>query len=427
LRHGLKPWQQTTKEKTMPGPLEGLRILDIATIIAAPSAATLLGDYGADVVKVELPGAGDGARGFPPHKDGKPLWFKVLNRGKRFITLDLRKPEGAALLLSMLPKFDVLIENFRPGTLDTWGLTREALWRANPSLVILRTTGFGQTGPAKDKPGFARVFEALGGLTHITGEADGEPMHTGYPLADNIGGLFGAVGLMAALWRLERNARLRAEGKLPHDAGNLRGEEIDLSLTEATLKLLEFLIVEHDQLGTVRQRSGNANQYSAPAAVFKTKDARWVSLAGSTNALFACNCRAIERTDLIDNPRFASNGTRVQHADELNQVFRLWIGQHNLPEVMASFDAASGTLAPIYDIAQIFADEQMQARGAIASVTDEDFGEIKMANVVPRFTNNPGSIAHSGKAIGADNAEFYKETLGLTDQAQAELKAKGII
>jgi crotonobetainyl-CoA:carnitine CoA-transferase CaiB-like acyl-CoA transferase len=409
----------------MPGPLEGLRILDIATIIAAPSAATLLGDYGAEVVKVELPGAGDGARGFPPHKEGKPLWFKVLNRGKRFITLDLRKPEGATLLLAILPKFDVLIENFRPGTLDAWGLTSEALWRANPSLVILRTTGFGQTGPAKDKPGFARVFEALGGLTHLTGEADGEPMHTGYPLADNIGGLFGAVSLMAALWRLERNARLRAEGK--QQAHVHRGEEIDLSLTEATLKLLEFLIVEHDQLGTVRQRSGNANQYSAPAAVFKTKDSRWVSLAGSTNALFACNCRAIGRADLIDDPRFESNGTRVQHADELNQLFRLWIGQHNLPEVMAAFDAASGTLAPIYDIAQIFADEQMQARGAIASVNDEDFGEIKMANVVPRFKNNPSSIAHSGKSIGADNAEFYRQALGLTEQAQAELKAKGII
>jgi crotonobetainyl-CoA:carnitine CoA-transferase CaiB-like acyl-CoA transferase len=411
----------------MPGPLEGLRILDIATIIAAPSAATLLGDYGADVVKVELPGAGDGARGFPPHKEGKPLWFKVLNRGKRFITLDLRKPEGAALLLSMLPKFDVLIENFRPGTLDTWGLSAEALWKANPSLVILRATGFGQTGPAKNKPGFARVFEALGGLTHLTGEADGEPMHSGYPLADNIGGLFGAVSLMAALWRLERNARVRAEGKLPKDSSGPRGEEIDLSLTEATLKLLEFLIIEHDQLGTVRQRSGNANQYSAPAAVFKTKDERWVSLAGSTNALFACNCRAIERPDLIDDPRFATNGTRVLHATELNQVFRQWIAQRNLSDVMAAFDKASGTLAPIYDIEQIFADEQMQARGAITSVTDKDFGTVKMANVVPRFTHNPGSITHTGKAIGADNTIFYRETLGLSDTEQAELKTKGII
>jgi crotonobetainyl-CoA:carnitine CoA-transferase CaiB-like acyl-CoA transferase len=246
-------------------------------------------------------------------------------------------------------------------------------------------------------------------------------------LADNIGGLFGAVSLMAALWRLERNARLRCEGKLPNDSCGSRGEEIDLSLTEATLKLLEFLIIEHDQLGTVRQRSGNANQYSAPAAVFKTSDGRWVSLAGSTNALFACNCRAIERPDLIDDPRFASNGTRVMHATELNQVFRQWIEQRHLNDVMAAFDKASGTLAPIYDIEQIFADEQMQARGAITTVTDEDFGEVKMANVVPRFANNPGCITHTGKAIGADNTIFYRETLGLSDTEQAELKTKGII
>jgi crotonobetainyl-CoA:carnitine CoA-transferase CaiB-like acyl-CoA transferase len=411
----------------MPGPLEGLRILDIATIIAAPSAATLLGDYGADVVKVELPGAGDGARGFPPHKEGKALWFKVLNRGKRFITLDLRKPEGAELLLSMLPKFDVLIENFRPGTLDSWGLACEALWKANPSLVILRATGFGQTGPTKDKPGFARLFEALGGLTHLTGEVDGEPMHSGYPLADNIGGLFGAVSVMAALWRLERIARLRAEGKVPNGADLILGEEIDLSLTESMLKLLEFLVIEHDQLGVVRQRSGNSNQYSAPAAVFKTRDERWVSLAGSTNALFACNCRAIERDDLIIDPRFESNATRVQHATQLNGIFRHWIAQRDLSDVMVAFIAASGTLAPIYDIEQIYADEQMQARGAITSVADADFGQVKMANVVPRFSNNPGSISHAGRAIGADNHSFYQGTLGLSKEAILELTKKGII
>ena len=282
----------------MNGPLTGLRVLDIATIIAAPSAAALLADYGASVVKAELPGAGDGMRDFPPHKDGKPLWWKVTNRGKRLITLDLRKPEGAALLLRMLPQFDVLIENFRPGTLDRWGLTKEALWQAQPSLVILRTTGFGQSGPYRDRPGFARLFEAMGGLTYISGEAQGAPMHCGYPLADNVGGLFGAVGVLAALWRRARNPQAP-------------GEEIDLSLTEATLKLLEFLPIQHEQLGTVYQRSGNANQYSAPAAVYRTADGQWVSLSGSTNAMFANNCRAIGRPELIDEPCFANNRGRV--------------------------------------------------------------------------------------------------------------------
>lgn len=396
------------------GPLAGLRVLDIATIIAGPSAAALLGDYGADVVKVELPGAGDGARGFPPFKAGKPLWWKVTNRGKRFVTLDLRRPEGAALLLRLLPRFDVLVENFRPGTLDRWGLTKEALWAAQPGLVILRATGFGQTGPYRDRPGFARVFEAMGGLTHLTGEASGEPMHAGYPVADNVGGLFGAVGLLAALWRRARDPQAP-------------GEEIDLSLTEATLKLLEFLPIEHQQLGTVRQRSGNANQYSAPAAVFRTRDGRWVSLAGSTNALFANNCRAIGRPDLIADPRFAHNADRVAHAEELNGVFARWCLAHSLAETLAAFEAAQGTIAPIYGIDQIEADPQVQARNAICDVPDADFGSVRMAGVVPRFAGAPCAIRHSGGSLGQDNHAVYAAELGLQAADIDRLQAAGVI
>ena len=389
------------------GPLAGLRVLDIATIIAGPSAATLLADYGADVLKLELPGVGDGARGFPPHKDGKALWWKVTNRGKRFATLDMRQPAGAALLLKMLPRFDVLVENFRPGTLDGWGLDKTALWKAQPGLVILRVSGFGQTGPYRHRPGFARVFEAMGGLTHLTGEPDGQPMHAGYPVADNVGGLFGAVGVLAALLHRARNP-------------GAPGEEIDLSLVESTLKLLEFLPIEHQQLGTVRQRSGNASQYSAPSAVFLTQDERWVTLAGSTNPLFAANCRAIGRPELAADPRFASNGTRVQHGAELNALFGHWIAQRPLAEVLAAFDAAGGTVAPIYGIDQIAADPQMQARQALCNVPDDDFGSVQMATVVPRFAANPGAIRHSGGALGQHNRAVYIDELGLTE---AELQA----
>ncbi|MFM9979448.1 MAG: CaiB/BaiF CoA transferase family protein [Burkholderiales bacterium] len=395
------------------GPLRGLRVLDIATIVAAPFAASLLADYGAEVLKVELP-SGDGARGFPPFKDGKSLWWKVTNRNKKFVTLDLRKPEGIAILKQLLPKFDVLVENFRPGTLDRWGLTKEVLWSLQPRLVILRATGFGQTGPYRDRPGFARIFEAMGGLTYITGEPGGEPMHAGYPIGDAIGGVFGALGIVSALWKRAKDP-------------NAPGEEIDLSMTEATLRLLEFLAIEHDQLGTVRERSGNANQYSAPAAVFRTKDNRWVSLAGSTNVLYANNCRAIGRPDLIDDPRFANNGLRTERKDELNAIFSDWCATHALEEVLAAFQGAQGTIAPIYSIDQVFADPQVQARDAITSVPDKDFGSVRMQNVVPRFVNDPGSVRSTGGAIGQDNAEIYGTWLALSEAEQQQLKQAGVI
>src|SRR4051812_33860273 len=389
----------------MNGPLTGLRVLDIATIVAAPFAAALLADYGAEVLKVELP-SGDGARGFPPFKEGKSLWWKVTNRNKKFVSLDLRKPEGIEILKKLMPRFDVLVENFRPGTLDRWGLSKEVLWSIQPRLVILRATGFGQTGPYRDRPGFARIFEAMGGLTYITGEPDGEPMHAGYPIGDAVGGVFGALGIMTALWKraMDRDAP---------------GEEIDLSMTEATLRLLEFLAIEHDQLGTVRERSGNANQYSAPAAVYRTKDNRWVSLAGSTNVLYANNCRAIGRTDLIADPRFASNGSRTEHKDELNAIFSAWCATQTLSDVLAAFGKAQGTIAPIYSIDQVFADPQIQARDAITSVPDKDFGTVRMQNVVPRFVNDPGSVRSTGGAIGQDNAEIYGKWLELSVDEQA--------
>jgi len=395
------------------GPLRGLRVLDIATIVAAPFAAALLADYGAEVLKVELP-SGDGARGFPPFKEGKSLWWKVTNRNKKFVSLDLRKPEGIAILKKLLPRFDVLVENFRPGTLDRWGLSKEVLWAIQPRLVILRATGFGQTGPYRDRPGFARIFEAMGGLTYITGEPGGEPMHAGYPIGDAVGGVFGALGIMAALWKRAKDP-------------DAPGEEIDLSMTEATLRLLEFLAIEHDQLGTVRERSGNANQYSAPASVYRTRDDRWVSLAGSTNVLYANNCRAIGRPDLIQDPRFANNGSRTEHKDELNAIFSAWCAQHSLDYVLKAFEKAQGTIAPIYSIDQVFADPQVQARDAITSVPDEDFGSVRMQNVVPRFVNDPGRVRNTGGAVGQDNAEVYGKWLALSAEEQQRLKQSGVI
>ena len=252
----------------MPGPLAGIRVLDISTIIAAPFSGTLLADYGAEVVKAELPGVGDGLRGFPPQRDGKSLWWKNANRNKRFISLDLRKPEGRDIVLKMLPSFDVLLENFRPDTLDEWGLDKETLWKACPRLVILRATGFGQTGPYRDRRGFAKVFEAMAGLTYITGDPNDVPMGVGYPISDAIGGLFAATSVLAALLGMAR--------------GTINeGEEIDLSLTEALFRVLDSQTIGYDQIGEVAQRNGNQSYYSAPANVFKTVDDQFVQLSAA--------------------------------------------------------------------------------------------------------------------------------------------------
>lgn len=395
------------------GPLAGLRVLDMATIVSAPLAATFLADYGADVVKLELPGVGDSIRAYPPLKEGKSLWWKVTNRNKQFITLDVRKPEGLALFKRLLAGFDVLVENFRPGTLDRWGLTKEVLWSIQPRLVILRTTAFGQDGPYKDRPGFTRVFEAMSGATYITGDADRPPMHMGFHIADAVGGLFGALGLMSALWK-------RASNK------DAPGEEIDLSLTEAMMRLVEFLPIEYDQLGQVRERTGNANGYSAPTNVYRTSDGRWVSLSGGNNALFEKNCIAIGRDDLLSDERYRSNAGRVAHEPELNRIFSDWCAAHPVDEILERFARAGGTIAPVYSIDQIFRDPQVIARDAITRVPDEDFGVVRMQNVVPRFTIDPGKVRSTAGALGANNRDIFG-ALGVSEADMVRLKQDGVI
>lgn len=402
----------TNNDDTAFGPLAGLKVLDIATIIAAPFAASLLADFGAEVTKLEIPGQGDGLRSFPPFKDDKPLWWKVTNRGKRYGTLDLRRPEGLAIMKRMIAQSDVLVENFRPGTLAKWGLDRDTLWQINPKLVILRVSAFGQTGPKAKQGGFARIFEAMGGLTHITGTKDGPPMHPGYPIADAFGGVFGAFAITAALFGIVKNGT--------------QGEEIDLALTEATFRLLENLAIEYDQLGDVRERDGNNNQYTAPANVFRTQDDRYVTVTGSTDSMFAANMRAIDRADLIADPRFATNRDRLRFRDELDAAFRTYMDAHTLDVVLAAFARENGAIGPIYSVEQIFADPQVQDREVVTSVPDEDFGTVRMQNVVPRLTRNPGRIRWAAKGLGADSDAIFKH-LGLSPEEIAVHRANGII
>ncbi len=297
----------------MSGPLSGLRVLDISNVIAGPFAAALLGDFGAEVLKVELPArenaGGDPLRAMPPHKDGKPLLWKAVNRNKQAITLDLRKPEGQALFRRLLPRFDVLIENYRPGTLDRWNLGKEALWKEQPRLVILRVTGFGQTGPYSGYAGFARLFEAYAGLTYITRAPGEPPMHPGYPIGDPVGGVFGAFGVLAALMHRANHP----------DAA---GQEIDLSCTEAMMRLLEVLPIKYDQLGQVHEPIGNGNAYVSPGGMFRSADGEWLSFTAATQNVFERFCRLIGRPELIADPKFANNPLRMGHQQELNAIKR---------------------------------------------------------------------------------------------------------
>jgi crotonobetainyl-CoA:carnitine CoA-transferase CaiB-like acyl-CoA transferase len=395
------------------GPLRGLKIVDISTVVAGPFAAGLLGDYGAEVVKVEMPGTGDSLRALAPHKDGAPLWWKVTNRNKKGITLDLRQAEGRALFGRLIADTDVLVENFRPGTLDGWGVTRAWLQEINPRLTILRVTGFGQDGPYRNRPGFARIFEAMSGFTQICGEEDGRPLHLGYPISDAVAGLFGALGILAALHDLARNPERR-------------GQDIDCSATEAMLRTLEFLAIEYDQLGAVRTRSGNRSQYAAPGNVYKTADGKWASIAASTQIIFVRLCAALDLNALLEDERFATNPARVRNYRELDEIVGAALGKLTLDQVRETFARHEVGFSPIYDIADVFDDPQIQAREAIVRVPDSELGSVRMQGVVPRFSETPGRVQRAGPTIGEHNDEVYG-ALGLSAAEIAALKARKVI
>ena len=395
------------------GPLKGLRVLDLSTVYAGPFAATLLGDLGADVLKVELPRVGDPLRNLPPYKEEVPLWWKVTNRNKRGITIDLRRDEGRNVLSRLLPHYDVLVENFRPGKLDSWGITKAWMHDINSELTILRVTGFGQTGPYSHRPGFARVFEAMTGFTNICGEPDGPPLHLGFPIADAVAGLFGALGVLAALYQR-------------HTGGSLKGEEIDCSLMESMFRIMEFLPIEYDQLGFVRQRSGSFSQYAAPGNIYKTRDGKWASIAASTQSIYERLCRALGRADLITDERFINNPLRVANREILDAVIRDEIAKHSIDELSAMLDENEVGFSPIYDIADIFQDPHFAARNALTEVEDGELGKVRMQNVAPVFLGSPGAVRNAGPSIGQHNDQVLTE-IGMGHEEIASLRAAGVI
>jgi crotonobetainyl-CoA:carnitine CoA-transferase CaiB-like acyl-CoA transferase len=396
-------------------PLQGVRILDMATVLAAPFAATLCGDMGAEVVKLELPQGNDALRGLAPVHQGHALFWKTANRGKKGISLDVRKPEGRDLFLRLVEGFDVLVENFRTGTMDQWGLDWKTLHERNPRLIVLRITGFGQTGPYARRPGFARIFEAMSGFTHLTGEAGGPPQHMNFPLGDAIAGLFGAFAIATTL--VERNA-------MPKD--QQRGVEIDLSATEAMLRLLDPLAAEYKFGGQARTRTGSRAGYTAPSNVYQTADGDWITLVGSSDPIFARLARAMQRPELASNPLFDTNVHRTQNLVALDAMVADWCKAHTLAGLRERLQAEDVPFTKVYSIADVLDDPHFKARGTMIDLMDEKLGAIPAPAAVPRFAGRKWDTPRVGPDTGADNADVYGQ-IGIDANQLEQLRDANVI
>ena len=390
--------------------LAGLKVLDVSTLFAGPLAATMLGDFGADIIKVEHP-RGDPVRSHGASKDGVGLWAKVVNRNKRGITLYLGSPEGQEVFRRLVADADVVIENFRPGTLERWGLGYPELSADNPGLVLARVTGFGQIGPYAGRPGFGTLAEAMSGFAAITGEPDGPPTLPPFGLADGIAALAAAFATMTAL-RARETTR--------------RGQVIDLAIIEPILTLLGPQPTVWDALQQIQERSGNRSANNAPRNTYLTKDSRWVAVSTSAQSIAERVMRLVGRPELTEEPWFASGGERAKHADVLDEAVASWVARHDRDEVVLAVEEAQAAVAPIYDVRDVVADPQFQALGSLVRVPDPELGSVLMQNVLFRLSETPGRITSAGPALGQHTEEVLAE-IGIDAAQVAELRRQGAV
>ncbi|MCW7943094.1 acyl-CoA transferase [Streptomyces hygroscopicus] len=396
----------------MTAPLTGLRVLDIATLFAGPLAATLLGDFGAEVIKVEHPARPDPSRGHGPTRNGVGLWWKLLGRNKRTMTLDLSKSGGRTTLLRLAATADVIIENFRPGTLEKWGLGWDELSAANPRLVLARVTAFGQFGPCANRPGFGTLAEAMSGFAAITGEPDAPPTLPPFGLADSIAGLTTAYAVMTALAGRDRTGT---------------GQVVDMAIIEPILTVLGPQPIWYDQLGHLQQRTGNRSQNNAPRNTYRTADGSWVAVSTSAQSVAERVMRLVGRPDLIDEPWFATGTDRARHADVLDEAVGGWIARRSRAEVLKAFEKAEAAVAPIQDVRDVLTDPQYTALNTITTIPDDpELGRLRMQNVLFRLSATPGAIRWAGRPHGADTVAILSE-LGLTGPEIAALEAEGAL
>ncbi|MBN6057722.1 CoA transferase [Nonomuraea sp. RK-328] len=391
--------------------LADLRVIDAATLFAGPSAAMMLGDFGADVIKIEHPRRGDPSRGHGASVDGVGLWWKSLSRNKRAAAIDLSRPEGQEILRRLATRSDVLIENFRPGTLERWDLDPKDLLELNPRLIVARMTGFGQSGPMARRPGFGTLAEAMSGFAAMTGEPEGPPTLPPLALADGIAGLAMSYAIMVALHARERTGR---------------GQVVDMAIIEPILGLLGPQMTAYKALGAVPRRTGNRSSSNAPRNTYRTRDGRWLAVSTSAQAVAERVVTLVGRPDLVEQPWFSSGAGRVAHVDELDEAVATWIAARDADEVVARFEEAEAAVAPIYDVRDIARDPQYAALETFVELPDEELGTVTMQNVLFRLSDTPGGVRWPGRPLGHDTDEVLGE-LAYGAGEIAGLREKGVI
>jgi crotonobetainyl-CoA:carnitine CoA-transferase CaiB-like acyl-CoA transferase len=390
-------------------PLAGTKIVDISNFLAAPLASMFLADFGAEVIKVERPGLGDEVRRWGEVKDGVGLYYKAVNRGKKSVTADLRTPFGVEVVKRLVARADILVENYRVGTLEKWGLGPDVLMAINPGLIVVRVTGFGQTGPNSKRPGFGTIAEAYAGYVHISGEPDRPPLLPGFGLGDATTGLMAAYLASVALHEKRRSGR---------------GQVIDLALYETLLTLLGPQVVNYDQLGIIQERAGSRLPFTAPRNIYRTRDGKFISVGGSAQSIFERLCTALEIPELPRDPRFAGNRDRLKNVDALDEALQQAISRFDRDELMRRFVELEAAISPVNNVEDVINDEHVVARENIVAIEDQELGgPLRMQNVVGKLSRTPGAIRHTGPRLGEHNREVLVDLLGFSE---AELAAQDI-
>ena len=395
------------------GPLTGVKILDLSTMIAAPFGATLLGDFGAEIIKIEIPNKGDSLRSMGPFKDAESLRWSALARNKKSMTLDLRIQQGKDILLQLVQQSDVVIENFRPGTLEKWGLGYDVLKAANENIILMRVSGYGQTGPFASKAGFGTPATAFSGFTYLHGYKDRPPISPSFSLVDYITGVYVAFATSAALFY--------------RDAKNGVGQQIDIGLYESVFRMMEFLVADYDQNGVIKERTPGLSGHSSPAGTFQTKDGHWVVIVTSSDKTFERLAEAMKRKDMLTDPKFYTNKVRLEHFDETNAIVTGFVKSLNRDELQTLLDKYGVPVSPIHSIQDIFVHEQYRSRENIIEMDHPRLGKIKMPGIVPKFSETPGVVRNVGPDLSEHTEEILKELLQYTDAEIRMLKEKNII